>query len=67
MRVKSQLRLRITAEVIAVTSLLGAQPASGKRGAWKGKVIGVADGDTFTVLRDKTPVKIRLHGVDAPE
>ena len=31
------------------------------------KVVGVADGDTITVLRDKTPVKIRLHGVDAPE
>jgi endonuclease YncB( thermonuclease family) len=32
-----------------------------------GTVIGVADGDTITVLRDRTPVKIRLDGVDAPE
>ena len=32
-----------------------------------GKVIDVSDGDTITVLLDKTPVKIRLHGVDCPE
>ncbi len=32
-----------------------------------GKVIGVADGDTITVLRDREPVKIRLIEIDAPE
>ena len=32
-----------------------------------GKVVGVSDGDTLTVLNDRTPVKIRLHGIDAPE
>jgi len=36
-------------------------------GAWSGKVIGVADGDTITVLRDKQPQKIRLYGIDCPE
>ena len=35
--------------------------------AWSGKVIGVADGDTITVLNDKHPVKIRLYGIDCPE
>ena len=35
--------------------------------AWSGKVIGVADGDTITVLRDKEPQKIRLYGIDCPE
>ena len=35
--------------------------------SWHGKVVGVADGDTITVLRDGKPVKIRLHGIDAPE
>src|SRR3954467_11635776 len=32
------------------------------------RVVGVSDGDTLTVLRDgRTQVKIRLHGIDAPE
>jgi micrococcal nuclease len=35
--------------------------------AWSGKVVGVADGDTITVLRDKEKVKIRLYGIDTPE
>ena len=30
-------------------------------------MIGVADGDTITVLNDKHPVKIRLYGIDCPE
>lgn len=33
-----------------------------------GKVIAVADGDTFTMLTGgNTQVKIRLHGIDCPE
>ena len=39
--------------------------------SFSGKVISVADGDTITVLRSqdgtKTPVKIRLAGIDTPE
>ncbi len=35
--------------------------------AWSGKVVGVADGDTITVLRDKEQVRIRLYGIDSPE
>jgi endonuclease YncB( thermonuclease family) len=35
--------------------------------AWSCKVIGVADGDTITVLRDKEQVRIRLYGIDCPE
>ena len=35
--------------------------------AWSGRVIGVADGDTITVIRDKQPQKIRLYGIDCPE
>lgn len=34
----------------------------------QGRVVGVADGDTITVLdANNTPYKIRLQGIDAPE
>ncbi len=33
----------------------------------EGKVVSVADGDTITVLNGKEQIKVRLHGVDAPE
>jgi len=32
-----------------------------------GRVVGVADGDTITVLHDGRAEKIRLYGIDAPE
>ena len=35
--------------------------------AFTGKVVSVADGDTITVLRDRTQVKVRLLEIDAPE
>ena len=35
--------------------------------AWTGEVVGIADGDTITVLKGKTTVKIRLYGIDCPE
>ena len=37
-------------------------------GTLQGKVVGVADGDSLTVLdNNKTQHKIRLQGIDAPE
>jgi endonuclease YncB( thermonuclease family) len=38
-------------------------PAQG----FSGKVIGVSDGDTITVLQNRTDTRVRLHGVDCPE
>lgn len=35
--------------------------------AWTGKVVGVTDGDTIKVLRNREQVKIRLYGIDTPE
>jgi micrococcal nuclease len=36
-------------------------------GEFKSLVIGISDGDAITVLNNKTPIKIRLNGIDAPE
>lgn len=35
--------------------------------AYAYKVIGIADGDTITVLVDRKPIKLRLANIDAPE
>jgi micrococcal nuclease len=32
-----------------------------------GKVVSIADGDTFTILVNNQQIKIRLHGIDCPE
>lgn len=32
-----------------------------------GKVVSVADGDTFTLLNGTVQTRIRLHGIDCPE
>ena len=35
--------------------------------ALSGKVVSIHDGDTITILQNKTQIKVRLFGVDAPE
>lgn len=32
-----------------------------------GKVVSIADGDTFTMLVNDKQIRIRLHGIDCPE
>ena len=36
-------------------------------GGFTGRVVGVSDGDTITVMHAGRGEKIRLHGIDAPE
>ncbi|MFQ3549339.1 MAG: thermonuclease family protein [Armatimonadota bacterium] len=31
------------------------------------KVIGIIDGDTIRILKDKETIRVRLHGIDCPE
>lgn len=53
--------------VIPRLLLLLALPAQTQQ-ALTGKVVGVSDGDTITILADgQRQVKVRLHGIDAPE
>ena len=35
--------------------------------AWQGKVVGVSDGDTISVMHNGKDEKIRIYGVDCPE
>jgi len=42
--------------------------AIGSAQSISGKVIGVSDGDTLTLLTaDRRSVRVRMHGIDAPE
>jgi micrococcal nuclease len=38
-----------------------------KHESLEGKIIGVKDGDTYVILKDKTPITIRLAHIDCPE
>jgi len=35
--------------------------------SWTGKVVGVSDGDTITVMKDGRGIKVRLSEIDCPE
>jgi endonuclease YncB( thermonuclease family) len=42
-------------------------PLLGYAEQFTGKVVGIGDGDTISVLREGKAVKVRLYGIDAPE
>ena len=57
------LNIRAAALALAVTTCISAQAST-----IVGRVVGVADGDTLTVLdADRVQHKVRLAGIDAPE
>jgi len=41
--------------------------APSRGGTFTDRVVGVADGDTITVMYDGRGVRVRIHGIDAPE
>ena len=53
--------VRAIVRIASLLALIGAVPVHAL------EVIGVADGDTITVLSDGKAVKIRLANIDAPE
>lgn len=53
---------------LTATVLLALVMASPCVAQLQGKVVKIADGDTFTMLTaDNKQIKIRLHGIDCPE
>lgn len=58
-----QLQKILLLSVIAIFAL--AEPANAD--SFTAKVIGIMDGDTIEVLHDRSPLRIRLYGIDTPE
>jgi endonuclease YncB( thermonuclease family) len=55
--------LTLTTFAILCSDAIAADPPR----SFEARVVKIADGDTITVLLDKTQHKIRLEGIDAPE
>jgi endonuclease YncB( thermonuclease family) len=56
--------VRVAALALGAAAALAAGSA---RADFTGRVVGVADGDTLTVLDGTRQVRVRLWGIDAPE
>src|SRR4051812_48981975 len=47
--------------------LIALSPATGCQADDTGKVVGISDGDTLTVLKGRAQMRVRLHSIDVPE
>ncbi len=61
------MEFRLKRLVLASYAILMLTTLSYASNKWTGKVIGVTDGDTTTVLRKRTQAAIRLYEIDCPE
>jgi len=57
----------ITSILAILAALLITLPAYALDNPFSGQVVGIIDGDTIDVLVDRSPVRVRLHGIDCPE
>jgi endonuclease YncB( thermonuclease family) len=66
--IQRNLAVKITASILFLVcfNIFGLLSQAGAQ-TITGKVVGVSDGDTITVLQDRTQYKIRLYGIDCPE
>src|SRR5215475_8083042 len=58
--------MRSLVKLIA-TALAIAGAATAAAEGLPGKVVGITDGDTITVMVDRRPIKVRLAEIDTPE
>jgi micrococcal nuclease len=58
---------RALSSALAFVLVVVALHAPATAGEFHGRVVGVADGDTITVLHNGRAEVVRLHGIDAPE
>lgn len=61
------MRHRVCARLRPVALFLVVWVTNSVAAEFAGNVVGVTDGDMLTVLRERAPVRVRLHGFDAPE
>jgi endonuclease YncB( thermonuclease family) len=60
---------RLLAPALLVLTAAASLAVSGctRRETFTGQVVGIADGDTLTVMRDGRRERVRISGIDAPE